>query len=120
MDNVVLTKLAAMISEQSDTDPRLLLLSAEDNVLVARVDLPAGAALKIDGGEAVLAVDVPLGHKLARRPLRVGDTVLKYGAPIGSVSAPAAVGEWLHVHNMKSDYIPSFGRDVGDQPPDGQ
>ena len=109
-----------MTSDRIDTDPRLLLLAAEDNVLVARADLPAGAALRIDGAEAVLAAEVPLGHKLARRALAVGDTVLKYGAPIGSVSAPAARGEWLHVHNMKSDYIPSFGRDVGDQPPDGQ
>jgi hypothetical protein len=38
----------------------------------------------------------------------VGEVVLKYGAPIGSMTEAAAVGAHVHLHNLKSDYIPTY------------
>ncbi len=101
------------------SDSRLLLLSPDDNVLVACVDLVAGDEVSIDGASAVLSEDVRLGHKIARSDLPAGEKVVKYGAPIGSVSQPVARAQWVHVHNMRSDYIPTYGTDVGDQPLEG-
>jgi len=46
--------------------------------------------------------DIPIGHKLAIRPLVAGDTVIKYGVDIGKTIAPIALGEHLHVHNVKT------------------
>lgn len=46
--------------------------------------------------------DIPIGHKLAIRPLALQDTVVKYGADVGRVVAPIAAGEHLHVHNVKT------------------
>ena len=46
--------------------------------------------------------DIPIGHKLAIRPIRSGDTVVKYGVDIGRVVAPIQVGEHAHVHNIKT------------------
>ena len=46
--------------------------------------------------------DIPIGHKLAIRPLASGDTVVKYGVDIGRVVAPIQVGEHAHVHNIKT------------------
>jgi (2R)-sulfolactate sulfo-lyase subunit alpha len=46
--------------------------------------------------------DIPIGHKLAIKPLSNGDTVIKYGVDIGKVVAPIQVGEHLHVHNVKT------------------
>lgn len=46
--------------------------------------------------------DIPIGHKLALKPLSVGDTVIKYGTDIGKVIAPIKQGEHLHVHNVKT------------------
>ena len=46
--------------------------------------------------------DIPIGHKLAIRPLKGGDTVIKYGVDIGRVVKPIAKGEHLHVHNVKT------------------
>ena len=46
--------------------------------------------------------DIPIGHKLAIRPLKSGDTVIKYGVDIGKVVKPIAKGEHLHVHNVKT------------------
>jgi len=46
--------------------------------------------------------DIPIGHKIALKPLQTGDTVMKYGVDIGKVVAPIAQGEHLHVHNVKT------------------
>ena len=48
------------------------------------------------------ASDIPIGHKLAIRPMNTGDTVIKYGVDIGRVVADIAVGEHAHVHNIKT------------------
>ncbi len=108
-----------MNDELYDTDPRLLLLSKTDNVLVACETLPAGKVVIINGKSVALSQVIELGHKLARVDLDEGATIIKYGAPIGSTSAAVSRGAWLHTHNMRSDYIPTYGTDVGDQPMDG-
>jgi (2R)-sulfolactate sulfo-lyase subunit alpha len=46
--------------------------------------------------------DIPIGHKLAIRALKNGDTVIKYGVDIGRVVAQIKVGEHAHVHNIKT------------------
>ena len=92
----------------------LVLLSPLDNVLVCAGAVQAGDPLTIDGDTVIAPADVPTGHKLARRALQVGEAVLKYGAPIGSMTAPADRGDHVHSHNLRSDYIPSHGRDAAD------
>lgn len=94
-----------------EADSRVLLLSPGDNVVVACRDLAEGEEVALDGRPVRLPAPVPTGHKLARRPIAVGEEVLKYGAPIGSARVAIAAGEYVHTHNLKSDYIPSFGRD---------
>ncbi len=46
--------------------------------------------------------NIPIGHKLAIKPLGSGDTVIKYGVDIGRTIAAIGVGEHLHVHNVKT------------------
>ena len=46
--------------------------------------------------------DIPIGHKLAIKDLKNGDTVIKYGVDIGRTVAPIRTGEHLHVHNVKT------------------
>ena len=46
--------------------------------------------------------DIPIGHKLAIKEMKEGDTVIKYGVDIGRVVADIAVGEHAHVHNIKT------------------
>uniref|UniRef100_B0T1B9 D-galactarate dehydratase/altronate hydrolase-like protein n=1 Tax=Caulobacter sp. (strain K31) TaxID=366602 RepID=B0T1B9_CAUSK len=88
----------------------LILLHPDDNVLVLSAPVRAGQVLTIDGRTAVADADVGTGHKLARHDLAIGDKVLKYGAPIGSITASVAAGGHVHLHNMKSDYIASHTR----------
>ncbi|HEX7799491.1 MAG TPA: UxaA family hydrolase [Asticcacaulis sp.] len=92
-------------------DP-FLLLHPDDNVLVCRRQAAAGETVTLDGDAVALPGAVAVGHKVARRALRPGDKVVKYGAPIGSMTAAAARGAHVHLHNMQSDYIPSHTREA--------
>jgi (2R)-sulfolactate sulfo-lyase subunit alpha len=46
--------------------------------------------------------DIPIGHKLAIKPIKSGDTIMKYGVDIGRAIADIGAGEHLHVHNVKT------------------
>jgi hypothetical protein len=93
--------------------PPLLLLHPDDNIVVARRDIAAGERVELDGESFTIPAAVELGHKLARRALPAQTRVLKYGAPIGSMKTAAARGEHVHLHNLRSDYIPSTTREGG-------
>jgi (2R)-sulfolactate sulfo-lyase subunit alpha len=79
-----------------------------DDVGVAVVDIPAGKAvsgLTLDTRKprkVKSLSNVPLGHKIALRDFKVGDTVTKYGEDIGKVVAKIKKGEHVHVHNVKT------------------
>lgn len=88
----------------------VLLLHPDDNILVCVAQIRAGNSVMIDGLPVAIATDIDVGHKLARYSLREGDKVFRYGAPIGSMTADARQGEHVHMHNMKSDYLPSHTR----------
>lgn len=48
------------------------------------------------------AADIPIGHKVALKPIKAGDTIIKYGEDIGKAIADISAGEHLHVHNVKT------------------
>jgi len=90
------------------TDPRLLLLSPGDNVFVLRDQIAAGETLWVDGLPVAFAGPLGLGHKIARLAVPAGGKVIKYGAPIGRATRPIAPGDHVHLHNLASDYTPTF------------
>jgi altronate dehydratase small subunit len=94
------------------TDPRLILLDARDNVLVARAAIAQGVTLLIDGQPCTLNTTVSMGHKLARHPIASGDKIIKYGAPIGSATAAISPACHVHLHNMKSNYTATHSLDA--------
>src|SRR5688572_21621928 len=77
-----------------------LRLHPDDDVALARTALAAGTLLSDGTVTLALADDVPAGHKLAVRPVRVGDPVRKYGQVIGLASSAIAAGEHVHAHNL--------------------
>lgn len=80
-------------------------LHPRDNVLVAIQDLPAGHAIE-DVHEGLgstgfeLLEAVPQGHKLATSDIASGESVIKYGQPIGVAKAPIQIGQWVHTQNL--------------------
>jgi len=45
---------------------------------------------------------VPLGHKVALRDIKAGETILKYGHDIGRAVADIGRGRHVHTHNLKT------------------
>jgi altronate dehydratase small subunit len=101
------------LSSPLHTDARLILLSPQDNCLIAGARLEAGTEVEIEGERVTLSKAIDLGHKVARGPLAKDDKVLRYGAVIGHVTGPVARGEHLHTHNLESDYLPTYTHDAG-------
>ncbi|MBF8177930.1 UxaA family hydrolase [Herminiimonas contaminans] len=87
----------------------VVLHDAKDTVAVAVVEgIKAGTELTawiMDDDRTVnikALQDIPMGHKIAMKPMAVGDTVFKYGVDIGKVVAAVKAGEHAHVHNIKT------------------
>lgn len=79
-----------------------------DNVGVAVADIQPGQSAQgaaLDGGavaDVTAREAIPLGHKIALRDFKPGETVIKYGEDIGKVVAAIRAGEHVHVHNLKT------------------
>ena len=91
------------------TTPHLLVHDPKDNVGVVVVEgLEAGTEMLCvvthDNSDFRLVARqaVPIGHKVALRDLKTGDTVIKYGQDIGRIVASVLEGEHVHVHNLKT------------------
>jgi (2R)-sulfolactate sulfo-lyase subunit alpha len=91
------------------TMPHLLVHDRKDNVGVVVVEgLTAGTdmlcVVTADNSSFRLqaAGDVPIGHKVALKNLKTGDTAIKYGEDIGRIVADVPVGAHVHVHNLKT------------------
>jgi len=46
--------------------------------------------------------DIPAGHKMAIRDISCGESVVKYGYPIGNACRDIRAGQWVHTHNVKT------------------
>jgi altronate dehydratase large subunit len=79
-----------------------LCLNPDDSVAIAASDLPAGQTVPGSSGPIRLAEGIPSGHKYARRAIAPGETIIKYGQPIGRAVGPIAAGGHVHVHNVES------------------
>lgn len=85
-----------------------LIHDSQDNVGVVVRDVKSGETLagetidRSNGLRLTAHQDIPLGHKIALKDFKVGDTVIKYGEDIGRVVAQIHAGEHVHVHNLKT------------------
>jgi len=89
--------------------PQFLVHSPKDNVGVVVVEgLKKGADMLgvITESDKTMKLkakdDIPIGHKVALKALKKGDTVIKYGEDIGRMTADTGVGEHVHVQNLKT------------------
>jgi altronate hydrolase len=78
-----------------------------DTVAVALEPLAKGEAIAVEGAAfggmpLVCADDIPSGHKIALKDIEKGETVVKYGHPIGEASLAIPAGAHVHTHNMRT------------------
>ena len=69
------------------TPAPVIRLHPDDGVLIARSSLPPGMVV----ADGVTTVErIPAGHKVAIKPIAVGEPVRRYGQIIGFATAPIA------------------------------
>lgn len=83
-------------------------LAASDNVAVALRPLRAGETVLLDGGLLRVERAIAVGHKIAARDIAPGETIVKYNCPIGLATQDIAAGAYVHTHNVKSGYLPTY------------
>ncbi|MBV9735172.1 MAG: UxaA family hydrolase [Acidisphaera sp.] len=89
--------------------PHLLVHNPNDNVGVVVIEgLKAGTDMfcVVTADDSTFRLhakaDVPIGHKIALKDLRAGDTVVKYGEDVGRIVGDVEKGGHVHTHNMKT------------------
>ena len=97
-----------------------LRLHADDNILVARAEVSAGASISDSPQGFTASERIELGHKVASKSISAGEPIRKYGQVIGFAIESIQPGEWVHVHNVEPgdlDLDYAFSADVP-APPD--
>jgi hypothetical protein len=77
-----------------------------DNVATMLCDAKAGDLIVVQGAAAAKRLQardsISLGHKVAIAEVSAGDFVVKYGVRIGIATQSVKPGEWIHLHNCRS------------------
>lgn len=74
----------------------------KDNVAVALMDLKCGETIALNSTKLVLKDDIPQGHKFALKDIPCGESIIKYGYPIGEATSEIYSGNHVHSHNLSS------------------
>lgn len=80
-----------------------------DSVATVLSDVQRGDVItvkdKAGNTQAIVALStIPFGHKVAVAALNVGEEVLKYGESLGGVTQTIVAGDYVHTHNLASQY----------------
>ncbi len=82
---------------------KFIKINEADNVVVALAPLEKDFIIKINDKEVKLLESVEKGHKVALNNMGAGENIIKYGMPIGHTLKAVKAGEWVHVHNVKTN-----------------
>lgn len=89
-------------------DSHIVTVEPKDNVATAIREVSGDETVTVDVGDDEVTIDliedVRFGHKLALEDIESGATIYKYGLSIGTASTDIEAGEWVHVHNVESNY----------------
>lgn len=96
------------MTSNGNVDSNLVRLAEDDNVLVLTTTVQAGETVTVSGVSCEMPVTLSLGHKIAARKISAGEVIQKYNFPIGVATEDIPLGAHVHVHNVRSDYTPSY------------
>jgi altronate dehydratase small subunit len=85
---------------------RAVRIHPADNVATLLDDARPGVVqiLGTERFEIVARESILAGHKIALRSVAAGEPIVKYGFPIGRAVRELTVGDWVHLHNLASNY----------------
>ena len=82
-----------------------IIMHPDDNCVTALEDISKGSQIQIKESSIIINQNISLGHKIALKVIRKGDLVKKYGHSIGIATEDINKGDWIHTHNLTSQYL---------------
>jgi hypothetical protein len=90
------------------SEPRCFKVNALDNVATMLDDVERKGARVQMLGESDRALEslepISMGHKIALTDIASGESVVKFGVPIGHAVRAIRAGQWVHLHNLTSNF----------------
>ena len=87
---------------------KLIILDKSDNICIVRQKIFENEEIVINGTPISFQKEIAIGHKIALKDIAKGEKILKNGVPIGSAKSNIKKGEHVHLHNLGSDYLPTY------------
>ena len=88
---------------------KAIVINPKDNVATAVDEIQPKSKVHVKIGNRELEVEtkdkIPFGHKFAIRKILKEKKIIKYGEIIGIATENIDVGEYVHIHNIKSIYV---------------
>jgi tRNA A58 N-methylase Trm61 len=85
---------------------KYIIMNPDDNCATSLTEIHNDEIIELNGGKTIkINQEIPMGHKFALININKGDLITKYGQIIGIATEDIKVGEWIHVHNIKSHYL---------------
>ena len=84
---------------------KYIVMNEIDNCATALVDINKDEEFHISGNNITINEKIPLGHKFALSDIKAGELVKKYGQTIGIATEDIQKGDWIHTHNIMSQYL---------------
>lgn len=75
-----------------------------DNVATMLDDATSGQVQVLGGYAVRLLEPIKSGHKIALCDIPEGNPVIKFGVPIGRAICDIRTGQWVHLHNLASNF----------------
>lgn len=80
-----------------------------DSVATVLADVRFGNVITVkdksgNTSQVTALADIPFGHKIAVGELNIGDEVIKYGESLGVATQAVIIGDYIHTHNLTSQY----------------
>jgi altronate dehydratase small subunit len=107
------------------TTPSAFRVHSGDNVATLLGDAAQGATVAVVGSaeqsELTAREKIGMGHKIALAAINEGEAITKFGVVIGIAMRRIEAGEWVHLHNCRSqldERSGSFDLETG-APPKG-
>jgi hypothetical protein len=82
-----------------------IIMNPDDNCATALEEIPKNSEVQIGNISIIINQNISLGHKFALKEITKGELVKKYGQSIGIATENIKKGDWIHTHNLTSQYL---------------
>ncbi len=88
-----------------------IIMNLTDNCATALNEIQKNTKFEINGSIIEINQNISLGHKFALKNIKKGELVKKYGQSIGIATKDIKRGDWIHTHNLTSQYLKEVLKD---------